>query len=129
VGLIFLINGAYAVALALLLLSWRLHEAPVRWFVGESYTLGSHGQVWKDWHTVGCAFVGAINLAAWGAGFNEPALRSVAACTAGVFGVWALQNLALVASPSAPPFTPRMWLHVVACGAASALAAYTAVML
>jgi hypothetical protein len=119
---VFLVNGTYGVALALLIASWRLHSLPVRLFVGKEYGLGSHGQVWKDWHTTGCAYAGAVNLLAWSQDFHSEALMWVAVATAGLYGVWSAQNLNLVLRFRGPRFRPLMWAHVILCALCSVLA-------
>ena len=119
---VYLINGIYGAALALLIWSWKLSEAPIRLFVAEDYSLGTHGQVWKDWNAVGCAFVAAINACAWSMDFNAVALRAVALCTAGIYGIWALQNARLLVSANTPYVKPLMWIHALLCGTCAALA-------
>src|SRR5689334_20824134 len=115
----FLFCGIYGVALCLLIASWHVTPSGIRLFVGREYTLGSHGQIWANWHAVGCFFVGIVNLQVYFGDFNPAAMRSIAIATTIIYGVWALQNLRLVfAKPHR--FTNVMWLHVLLCAFAAA---------
>lgn len=126
-SLAFALAGLYGLALSLLILSWHLTPLLVGLFV-DHYSLGSHGQIWANWHAVGCAFVGAINLSALFLGFDDTASRAVLACTAGIYGVWSAQNTWLCLASTEPRrFKPMMWLHAALCGLTAALCLWGAV--
>jgi hypothetical protein len=93
---VFLFCGIYGVGLSLLILSWRLTPSAIRLFVSDDYTLGSHGQVWADWHAIGCLYVGVVNVLAYRGNFNAEAYRAIAMATAMIYGVWFAQNLHFV---------------------------------
>lgn len=82
-----------------------------------SYTLGNFGQVWANWHAIGCAFVGMTNLSVAlddGSGFGIPGRRAVARNTAFIFGVWGVQNTWYCVARQ-DLFTPAMWLNAAGC--------------
>lgn len=111
--------AGYAFALSLLILSYHVSPALVNLFVAQPVTLGSHTTVWMNWHAIGCAFVGLVNVQAlyWN---DARARRGIAIATAGIFGIWCAQNFMYTLTPL---FTPAMWLHVVGCGLAALLSA------
>jgi hypothetical protein len=111
---VFLFCGIYGVGLSLLILSWHLTPSAIRLFVSDNYTLGSHGQVWANWHAIGCLYVGVVNLLAYGGNFNVEASRAVAMATAMIYGIWFAQNLHLVLARPAR-FKGLMWLNVLLC--------------
>lgn len=107
--------AGYGFALSLLIVSYHVSPALVNLFVTQPANLGSHTTVWMNWHAVGCAFVGLVNLQAlrWS---EARARRGVAMATAGIFGIWCVQNFFYSLTPL---FTSAMWLHVAACGFAA----------
>ena len=112
----FLPCSVYGFALSALIFSHYVTNAVLALFVATPYTLGTHGELWQNWHGVGCFFLGLVNLAAhrW----REPRpRRDVAGATAVIYGVWALQNFALMFTPR---MVPLMWLNVIGCALASA---------
>ena len=111
--------AGYAFALSLLILSYHASPALVHLFVAQPVTLGSHTMVWMNWHAIGCAFVGLVNIQAhyWS---DARARRGVAIASAGVFGIWCAQNFMYALTPL---FTPAMWLHVGGCGLAAVISA------
>ena len=111
--------AGYAFALSLLILSYHVSPALVHLFLAQPVTLGSHTTVWMNWHAIGCAFVGLVNLQAlyWS---DARARRGIAIATAGIFGIWCAQNLMYSLTPL---LTPAMWLHVVGCGLAALISA------
>ena len=114
----FLFSGVYGVFLGVLILSWHVTPVEMRRFVADSYSLGTHGQVWANWHAMGCLFVGAVNLMVVAGRFNDPDARHIAVASLAIYGVWCLQNLQLVlARPR--QFKPLMWLNVIACAIAA----------
>ena len=115
----FLFCAAYGFALSLLILSVHVTPALLDLFVAQPATLGTHTAVWMNWHAIGCAFVGLINAQAF-SWTDAKARRGVAMASAGVFGVWCVQNLAYTLTPL---FTQAMWLHVGGCGVAAGLSA------
>ena len=119
----FLFAGAYGVALGLLILSWHLTPVLIRIFVTDDYSLGSHGQVWADWHAFGCLFVGAVNLHVYFHFLDGAAARSIALPTVAIYSVWCVQNfLLMVRAPRR--FKSPMWLNVICCGVAAGGSAY-----
>lgn len=113
----FLFCAGYGFALSLLILSYHISPALVHLFVAQPVTLGSHTMVWMNWHAIGCAFVGLVNLHAlyWS---DARARRGIAIASAGVFGIWCAQNVMYALTPL---FTPAMWLHVAGCGLAAVM--------
>lgn len=115
----FLLCAAYAFALSLLILSYHVSPTLLNLFVAQPATLGTHTTVWMNWHAMGCAFVGLVNLQAfyW---TDAKARRAIAIASAGIFGIWSVQNLTYTLTPL---FTSAMWLHVVGCGLAAVASA------
>jgi len=107
--------AAYAFALSLLILSYHVSPTLVNLFVAQPATLGTHTTVWMNWHAAGCAFVGLVNVQAchW---TDAKARRGIAMASAGIFGIWCVQNLAYSLTPL---FNSAMWLHVGGCGLAA----------
>ena len=114
----FLFSGIYGVALGVLILSWHVAPVIMRLFVADSYSLGTHGQVWANWHAIGCLFVGAVNLQVYFSDFGAADARSIAMATLMVYTVWCVQNLQLVLGKPRK-FKPLMWTNVVGCGIAA----------
>lgn len=127
----FKLAAAYGLALAALIESWHYTRDVLLLFCkGDSYTLGNFGQVWADWHSVGCAFVGLVNLAvAWDGrrdSFRAGGRRSIALCTAFIYGVWGVQNTYYCLYRT-DIFTPLMRMNAIACLAVGFLSARGAV--
>ena len=122
----FLLAGVYGVALCLLISSWHVTPWLMRRFVSDDYALGSHGQVWADWHAIGCLFVGIVNLMVYFGDFNAAAATSIAVASAIIYTIWCLQNLRLVLVRPALFKTP-MWLNVILCGVAAVASTFAAV--
>ena len=83
----------------------------------ERYTLGDFGQVWANWHAVGCAYVGITNFCVAmddGSGFGPRGRAAIARCTAFIFGVWGVQNTCYCLFKQSN-FTPLMWLNALLC--------------
>eukprot|EP00747_Dinoflagellata_sp_TGD_P170684 gnl/TRDRNA2_/TRDRNA2_202867_c0_seq1.p1 gnl/TRDRNA2_/TRDRNA2_202867_c0~~gnl/TRDRNA2_/TRDRNA2_202867_c0_seq1.p1 ORF type:complete len:144 (-),score=2.99 gnl/TRDRNA2_/TRDRNA2_202867_c0_seq1:339-770(-) len=108
----------YGLALACLILSGNLTPKLILLFVRqEKYTLGEFGQVWANWHAVGCAFAGLMNLSAARDGassWGPAACRAVRLNTAFIFGTWGVQNTYYVLWRT-DLFTPLMWTNAVLC--------------
>ena len=108
-------------ALGLLILSGNLTVELLALFCHkDAYSLGNFGQVWANWHAVGCIYVGLTNLSvardarASRGGFGPHARAAVANSTAFIFGVWGVQNV-YYCIVRADLFTPLMWLNAVLC--------------
>ena len=112
--------GVYGISLALLILSGNITEKLLCLFCHKDlYTLGNFGQVWANWHAIGCAFVGFMNLSvakdedAFGPGKRQVAVNSVF-----IYGIWACQNTYYCIFRT-DLFTPLMWLNAILCSAAA----------
>lgn len=123
----FKLAAAYGLALATLIESWHYTvEFLLLFCKGDVYTLGNFGQVWADWHSVGCAFVGLVNLAVARderrESFRAGGRRSIGLCTAFIYGVWGVQNTYYCLYRT-DIFTPLMWMNAIACLAVGFLSA------
>ena len=115
----FIWAAGYAWALSLLILSGNATDALLCLFCRrDEYTLGNFGQIWANWHAVGCAFVGLSNWCVVrdtdGTGFGPAGRRAVALNTAFLFGAWGVQNLHYCVERQ-DLFTPLMWINAIAC--------------
>lgn len=119
----FLFSGVYGVALSALILSWHVAPGVMRGFVADGYSLGTHGQVWANWHAIGCLFVGVVNLQVYFGDFGAAGTRSIAMASLMIYSVWCVQNL-LVVLVRPLKFKPLMWTNVVGCGIAAGGNAY-----
>ena len=90
----FLFPGVYGILLSLLILSGNFTDKLICIFCHQDkYTLGHFGEVWANWHAIGCAFVGMMNLSvAKDEDAFGPGKRQVAINTVFIYGVWACQN-------------------------------------
>ena len=118
----FLFAGVYGICLSLLILSGNVTDKLICIFCKvDQYTLGNFGEVWADWHAIGCAFVGFMNLSvaknedAFGPGKRYVAINSVF-----IYGVWACQNTYYCIKRT-DLFTPLMWTNAILCGLAALL--------
>jgi hypothetical protein len=116
-----LINGTYGILLGLLILSWHLTPVFIKLFVGNKYTLGDYGQMWANWHAIGCFYVGFSNFLAynWDDSFLV-AKQDICLISTFIFGIWGLQNFGLMFQ--ANKMKSLMWLNVIACFASALLA-------
>ena len=105
----------YGFSLSVLILSYRLSPVAVFLFVDSAvYSLGTFGQVWKDWHAIGCIFVGLVNYFALDQCFVTTAKEKILVCNVMIYGIWGLQNLYYcITLPNL--FVKMMWLHAVLC--------------
>ena len=118
----FLFPGVYGILLSLLILSGNFTDKLLCIFCHQDkYTLGHFGEVWANWHAIGCAFVGMMNLSvAKDEDAFGPGKRQVAINTVFIYGVWACQNTYYcINRPDL--FTPLMWLNAIFCGIAAML--------
>ena len=119
----FALAGVYGMFLSLLILTGNFTETFLVIFCREpKYTLGNFGQVWANWHAIGCAYVGLTNL--WVA-FKAESLQSaakqlVAFNSAFIYGTWSLQNTYYCIFRT-DLFTPWMWLNAGGCAVAALL--------
>ena len=108
----------YGLALSALILSGNVTPAILGLFLDlDQYTLGKFGQVWANWHAIGCAFAGFINLSVAvddGSSFLPPGRAAIARCTAFIFGTWGVQNTYYCLQRT-DLFTPLMWLNAIGC--------------
>ena len=116
-----LINGFYGVLLGFLILSWYITPLFIKLFVGEHYNLGDHGQMWANWHAIGCFYVGLSNFLAysWADSFLV-AKQDICLISAFIFGTWAVQNLWLMLKTD--KMKPLMWMNVIGCFISALLA-------
>ena len=108
----------YGAVLGLLILSGNLSPSLLHLFCrAEAYTLGNFGQVWANWHAIGCLFVGLTNFAVARddeESFKPKARAAVALNTAFIFLVWGVQN-AYYCLNRQDLFVPLMWLNAILC--------------
>jgi len=120
----------YGIALGAVILSGNLTVEILGLFCDKgAYTLGNFGQVWANWHAIGCLFVGLTNLSVardpTGQDFGAGGRLAVAQNTAFIFGVWGIQNT-YYCNVRQDLFTPPMWLNAVGCLVACALSIHAA---
>jgi|EP00908_Phaeocystis_cordata_P013444 hypothetical protein len=116
-------------ALSVLIESDHLTHALLGLFCSE-YTLGSFGQIWADWHAVGCAFVGVVNLCVAvddGSAFRPQGMAAIARCTTFIYLTWGVQNTYYCLFRT-DIFTPLMWLNALACNFTAAWSAWASVV-
>lgn len=111
----FLFCGIYGVFLAILIATHLVGYGALDLFLVRPYVLGTHTEVWMDWHAMGCFFVGLVNLLAarWPDGRPR---RDIASASVVIYGVWALLNLRVMFTPM---FHPLMWSNVIGCAIAA----------
>ena len=124
---LFHLPGVYGVALGVMILSGNM-ASDLLGLIGlfcrkKAYTLGNFGQVWANYHAIGCLFLGLTNLAVArdDEGSFGPKARSVVAMnTAFIYGVWGVQNTWYLLYRQ-ELFLPLMWLNAIGCLATAAV--------
>ena len=130
-ALIFSWAAFYGLALGALVLSGNFTSEIIYLFCRkEAYTLGTFGEVWANWHAIGCIFVGLTNLVVAldnnETDFKPKARSGIAMNTSFIFGVWGAQNLYYCLYRQ-DLFVSFMWLHTILCLMTSVLALTTGV--
>lgn len=113
----FLPCGVYGVGLGLLIIVHYISYAPLSLFMKQpEQNLTTHAQDWMDWHSLGCFFMGTVNLLAW-KWEDVKSRRDVAGATGLLYLCWAIQNLTLMFTDR---FETAMWFNVIGCAIAGA---------
>ena len=125
------LSAFYGLTLAVLILSFRVTPMFIGIFCDlDTYRLGNFGQIWKDWHAFGCAYVGLTNLVVYldsrGVGFSPSGRRSIALCSTFIFGTWGVQNTFYCLGGGKGDFHPAMWINAISCLIVAAAAFQTA---
>ncbi|CAJ1398338.1 unnamed protein product [Effrenium voratum] len=123
--------ACYGLGLAALIQSEQVTPVFMNLFVEpKEYHLGTFGSIWKDWHSVGCAFVGLVNLAVARdvdkTDFAAGGRAKIAFCSAFIFFVWGAQNTYFCIMRQ-DVFKKFMWFNALACLGTAALSFHAGV--
>ena len=115
------LNCFYGFGLCALLSSTYVTRLLVNMFLSQPNTLGSHGKLWKDWHTLSCSFVGIVNYFTFKEltksddnKKNIKLVNNILKSDAFIYGAWFIQNLYLQISTD--KCEPLMAIHTGLCG-------------
>ncbi|CAJ1416159.1 unnamed protein product, partial [Effrenium voratum] len=111
----------------------RLAHRRLDWKTSEAYNISQKVKVLEanqDWHSVGCAFVGLVNLAVARdvdkTDFAAGGRAKIAFCSAFIFFVWGAQNTYFCIMRQ-DVFKKFMWFNALACLGTAALSFHAGV--